>query len=212
MRLRKDPLARETVSQSSLVVADPALKRGLWRNVLKLDPDAVLNLEIGMGRGKFIVQALAMMPDEGWLGLELREEVIAKALSRLEGEEPSNFRILWQNAQLLKDFFEAGEVDNLYLHFSDPWPKARHTKRRLTWKGFLELYAVILAKDGVLNFKTDKQAFFLWSKASFTENGWLILEENLDTPVHPQGLATEYELRFRQFGQPIYALRLKKPD
>ncbi len=210
MRLRRNPKAREEIMASAILAKEPLNLKGQWRRELKLPPEAGLNLEIGMGRGNFIVKAAEQIPHEAWLGLEFREEMIAYAILRLEGKELSNLRFIWQNALLIEELFAPGEISNLYLNFSDPWPKARHSKRRLTHKNFLNLYRGVLAPEGYILFKTDNLDFFKWSKISFSEEGWVIEEEDENSPPQPLGLITEYEMRYRRLGQPIYYLKLKQ--
>lgn len=211
MRLRRNPKAKEIIYGSEMLIKDPSLLAGAWRRFFNLPPSAPLKLEIGMGRGRFIVDAAAAQQESAWLGLEFREEMIAYAMARLEGEIPANLRFLHENAQLLPAFFAPGEVNALYLHFPDPWPKMRHGKRRLTHGAFLALYRQILNPAGRLCFKTDNQEFFRWSEDSFTEEGWQILSRDENTPPHPLGLATEYENRYRRLGQPIFSLELAPP-
>ena len=211
MRLRRIPEAKTEILQSPLLVQDPTQYRGAWRKLLGLPPGAPLRLEVGMGRGKYITAAAQARPAEGFLGLELREEMIYFALRRLQGWQPSNLRFLWQDAALLAEFFAPGEISEILLPFSDPWPKARHSKRRLTSPRFLPLYAHILAATGSLCFKTDNMDFFYWSREQVRAAGFAILAESHDLPPRADALGSEYEQRFRSLGQPIYALRLAKP-
>ncbi|MEG1500661.1 MAG: tRNA (guanosine(46)-N7)-methyltransferase TrmB, partial [Clostridiales bacterium] len=138
--------------------------------------------------------------------------MIYQALLRLEDAAPDNLRFLWAKAEFLGEIFAAQEVNRLYLNFSDPWPKARHHKRRLTYQSFLDIYRYILADDGSLFFKTDNKDFFFWSKEQFLENHWLIAEEDQALPLSKAGFTTEYEDRYRRRGQPIYFLHLQKQE
>lgn len=211
MRLRRLPQAEGVIGESPLVLDEKEAVPGAWRALLGIDPQGVLNLEIGMGRGKFLTAACFKRPEEGWLGLEMRPEMHFMALQRLKGVLPPNLRFLWLNAAILEDIFDEEEIDNIYLPFSDPWPKVRHAKRRLTHELFLSQYQKILAPAGRIIFKTDNKDFYLWSKDSFLEHGWQILDESDDLKANPDNdIPTEYEERYRRRGLPIYYLNLTK--
>jgi len=211
MRLRRMPIAGEEIVKSPLLVQDPHSLSGHWREALGLPQNAVLNLEIGMGKGNYITGMAREYTDQGWIGLELREEMIYLAMRRLQGLEPPNLRFVWKNAVLLPEFFAEGEISRIMLPFSDPWPKSRHAKRRLTYSSFLAIYEKILADDGRLCYKTDNRDFFFWSREMFIEEGWQIIIEDRDLAMDDAYIPTEYELRFRGLGQPIYYLELAKP-
>ncbi len=209
MRLRRQPQAKDFIKKSELLLANPQSLRGHWRSVFASGP---LDLEIGMGKGIFISNCALYYPERNFVGLELREEMLMAAIRRFEGQKPANLRFLWLNALLLPEIFAEGEIDTIYLNFSDPWPKKRHAKRRLTHQSFLHIYAQILRPQGQLFFKTDNRDFYFWSLDSFKENNWLILEQSENLPPAASGLMTEYEQKFRLLGQPIYYCHLQKPD
>ena len=202
MRLRHIPGAAEAVAASPFVLDEKEGQehRGHWRELF--GNDAPLHLEIGMGRGMFILAQAAANPDIDFIGLELREEMIMEALERVEAI-PVNLRFLWVNAGVLPELFAPGEVDRIYLNFPDPWPKSRHAKRRLTAGSFLQQYADILSADGILRFKTDNADLFHWSRNSFSENGWEELSCTFDQPREEAGIISEYETRYRRKGIPI---------
>lgn len=209
MRLRHIPAAREFVAQHPLALdEEQALAcRGQWSRVF--GRVAPLQLEIGMGRGRFLTALAQQRPEINFLGLELREEVLMQAIRRLE-EIPPNLRFLQLDAALLTEVFAPGEIDRLYLNFPDPWPKARHAKRRLTAPAFVRRYHLILANGGQLLFKTDNQALFDWSLPNFEPAGLTVAEVSADLPLENTLVCTEYEARYRRLGQPIYFIRAVK--
>ena len=212
MRLRRMPEAEGIITESPLVLIETDAVPGAWRTLLGLPSESLLNLEIGMGRGRFIADACFRYPDQGWLGLEMRPEMHTMALRRLKGRVPQNLKFLWTNAAYLSEIFAAGEVDQIYLPFSDPWPKVRHAKRRLTHEFFLTRYARILAPQGRIFFKTDNRDFFFWSQEIFLTNGWQIEVASEDLPPVADSILTEYESRYRKRGLPIYFLEVKKGE
>ena len=209
MRLRHIPGAAETISAHEMVFTyDEAIKNnGSWSKVYPaVQP---LHLEIGMGRGKFVFASANVYPKINFLGLEIREAVIYTALER-EVIIPKNCRFLWMDAANLNEVFDQGEIDQIYLNFSDPWPKARHAKRRLTAPTYLEQYQKILKPSGSIRFKTDNEQLFDWSNISFEENGWQAIEISRDLPIEESGIISEYETRFRRMGQPIFFSEWRK--
>ena len=152
-RVRKQPGTREALMQyAPVVVLEPEQNKGNWKAVF--GNDHPIQIEVGMGKGKFVSTMARQNPDINFIGIEVIEEVLLDAVKRMNRAEgiPDNLRLVWINASLLEDLFDAGEVDRIYLNFSDPWPKTRHAKRRLTHKGFLEQYAAILKAEGQVHF------------------------------------------------------------
>ncbi len=211
MRLRHIPGAAEAVAASPLVYDEKKASdhRGKWRELFVNGADAPLHLEIGMGRGRFLLAKALAEPNVDFLGLELRAEMIMEALERTE-EPPANLRFLWLNAALLTELFAPGEIDRIYLNFPDPWPKSRHAKRRLTAESFLRQYEQILAEDGELCFKTDNADLFRWSLWSFQEAGWQEISSTTDQPWEEAGVISEYETRYRRKGIPICCGKWRK--
>ncbi|MCL2678645.1 MAG: tRNA (guanosine(46)-N7)-methyltransferase TrmB [Clostridiales bacterium] len=207
MRLRRQPQAKIAVQASPLVLPDPLALRGKWRGLLGPAP---LRLEIGMGRGRFITAQALSDPQSSYLGLDFREEMVFLALSRLQGHEPANLRFLWCNAALLPEIFAPGELDGLYLNFPDPWPKARHAKRRLTHELFWRQYAQVLAEGGEIRLRTDARDFFEWSLESLRGGPFALLQADYDAPLPEAGEASEYEERYRALGQSIYSAEWRK--
>ncbi len=212
MRLRHIPEAAAIVGANPLVIDEhtaPAY-RGRWREAFAAPSDPAsdgeierpLYLEIGTGRGRFLAALANERPDIDFLGLELREEVLLTALKNAD-PAPPNLRFLWMHAAALGEAFAPGEVGQIFLNFPDPWPKARHAKRRLTAPAYLELYRTLLSAAGGLRFRTDNQELLAWSADNFQAAGWRLEEWSQDLPVDPAMPLTEYEARWRRLGMPI---------
>ncbi|MCD8125836.1 MAG: tRNA (guanosine(46)-N7)-methyltransferase TrmB [Lachnospiraceae bacterium] len=168
-----------------------------------------LHVEIGMGKGQFLTEMARAHPDINYLGIEKFSSVLVRAVQKQEALEFPNLRLIRMDAEDLLSAFAEGEVDRIYLNFSDPWPKDRHAKRRLTSENFLRRYDVILAKEGRLEFKTDNRELFDFSLESIRDHGWQLLAVTYD--LHHSELAegnirTEYEERFSALGHPICKL------
>ena len=213
-RVRKQPGTREALMQyAPIVVLEPEQHKGKWQDVFgNANP---IQMEVGMGKGKFISTMARQHPEINFIGVEVIEEVLLDAVKRMNRAEgiPENLRLVWINASLLEDLFLPGEVDRIFLNFSDPWPKTRHAKRRLTHKGFLDQYAAILKAEGQVHFKTDNQGLFEFSLNEFSACGWRLQNIQLDMYQKlPEGnVATEYETKFHNQGMPIYRLEAVKP-
>ncbi|MDD4570873.1 MAG: threonine synthase [Clostridia bacterium] len=212
MRLRRIAGTKEKLlDYKNIIIMKPAEKKGLWREYFGNDNKIIL--EIGCGRGLFITTAAKLYPHNNYIGLELREEMVYDCVRRLGDELPTNLAFLWQEASLLTEIFAQGEVDKIYLNFSDPWPKTKHHKRRLTHPRFLRLYQEILAPDGEINFKTDNEDLFRFSLLQFKDKGFRVSDIDWDYPFQAafEDVATEYENRYRKQGKPIYRLTAKQP-
>ena len=158
MRLRNIPGARETIAESQWIVQDPASCKGKWKE--RFGNDHPVHLEIGTGKGKFINQLAAENPDINYVGIEKYSSVLIRALDKLDESQIGNLLFIRGDAELICEYFGEGEVEKIYLNFSDPWPKDRHAKRRLPSKEYLRRFAQILTKDGTIEFKTDNRALF----------------------------------------------------
>ncbi len=205
MRLRHIPGVEEEVLASPYVFQEPESRRGRWDEAFPVKQP--LRLEIGMGKGKFISQLAAENPGINYIGIEAYPSVMIKAVGKQAQLQLPNLGFLWLNAVKLEEVFAPGEVDRIYLNFSDPWPKDRHAKRRLTAPGFLKLYKTILAPDGCIEFKTDNTALFDWSVESVREAGWTVTALTHDLHHDPElcagNIMTEYEEKFSGRGQAI---------
>lgn len=161
MRLRHIKGAEEQIAESPYVIQDPQGLKGKWHEFFgNQNP---VRIEVGMGKGKFIMELAEKKPDVNYIGIERYSSVLLRGLQKRSQLELSNIYFMRIDALELADVFDAGEVDRIYLNFSDPWPKDRHAKRRLTSDRFLPIYDQILKKDGIIEFKTDNQDLFRYS-------------------------------------------------
>ncbi|MED4453180.1 tRNA (guanosine(46)-N7)-methyltransferase TrmB [Metabacillus fastidiosus] len=205
MRLRNKPWASDFISQyPQYLIQAPENQKGKWNELF--GNDNPIHIEVGTGKGQFITGMAKQNPNINYIGIELSENVVVLALQKLVDVELPNVKLLNVNANDLTNIFEKGEVGQVYLNFSDPWPKKRHIKRRLTYKTFLALYETILADKGEIHFKTDNQGLFEYSLMSFSEYGLLLKYVSLD--LHNSNMEgnimTEYEEKFSKKGQRIY--------
>ena len=205
MRLRKKPwIARALEDYTGKELLEDHLEeyRGNWSKLLG---DRPVHMEIGCGKGKFLAEMSQLHPEIGYLGMETQRDICYHAVKKIRELELPNERILRANAEHLLDWFAPGEVEQLYLNFSDPWPKARHATRRLTYRGFLATYKTILKPGGHLRFKTDNDDLFAFSVEEFQAFGLTILELSHD--LHHTDILneaqTEYEEKFSGKGKNI---------
>lgn len=208
MRLRNKPWAKPLIQENpQYVVTDPAALRGNWQS--RFEKEQPLYIEIGMGKGRFIVEMAKKYPERNFIGLEMQTVATGIALKKqLEAKLP-NLQLVCANGSGLTEFFEPNEVSGIYLNFSDPWPKNRNEKRRLTYKSFLVQYEEVMQADGHLEFKTDNRGLFEYSLTSLNNYGMVFDQVWLDlhqTPDVEDNVMTEYEEKFSQKGQPIYKL------
>ncbi|MFJ5715891.1 tRNA (guanosine(46)-N7)-methyltransferase TrmB [Neobacillus sp. NPDC093127] len=210
MRLRNKPWAKDKIEQHpQYIVANPEMYKGKWYEVF--GNEQPLHIEVGTGKGQFVTEMARANPDINYMGIELYDSVIVAALERLIEADLPNLRLLNVNAVDLEKYFAKNDVDRVYLNFSDPWPKVRHEKRRLTYKDFLKLYEDILVDKGEIHFKTDNQGLFEYSLMSFSDYGLLLKYVSLD--FHKSGyqgnIMTEYEEKFSEKGNRIYRCEVK---
>lgn len=210
MRLRNKPWASEYIAQHpELVISNPQHHKGNWHKVFVNNNP--IHIEVGTGKGQFIIGMAKQNPHINYIGIELYQSVLVSSLQKLEQEPLPNLKLLNINAKDLMDIFEKNEVERIYLNFSDPWPKNRHEKRRLTYKAFLDIYKNIMVDGGEIHFKTDNQGLFEYSLKSFSEYGLLLTFVSLD--LHNSdfegNIMTEYEEKFSKKGQRIYRAEVK---
>ncbi len=209
MRLRKINGALEALEKNEYYfIKNPKENKGQWKNVFNNQNE--IHLEVGCGKGNFIIGMAKAYPNVNFIALEKFESVLIRALEKMEAEEIPNLKIVHADATDLCEMFSDGEVSTMYLNFSDPWPKTRHAKRRLTYKTFLELYSKILVSDGVIIQKTDNRSLFEYSLESFSQNGWYL--KNISLDLHKTDMfnvMTEYEVKKSKLG-PIYRLEARK--
>ena len=210
MRLRNIPGADEVVANSSYCINNPAQYKGLYKTEI-FNNDNPIHIEIGMGKGQFITTLAKQNPDINYIGIERYTSVLLRAIQKVEEEDIPNLRFICFDAAEILDIFSCYEVDRIYLNFSDPWPKDRHSKRRLTSSNFLNRYNSILAKDGHIEFKTDNKGLFDFS-VEVIENHplWKIDAITYDLHNDPSmnigNVMTEYEEKFSSQGNPIFKL------
>ncbi len=208
MRLRNVPGADDALAASPLVIKNEESARGKWGEVFgNSNP---IEIEIGMGKGQFIIEMARRNPDVNFIGIEKFSSVLVRALEKMEKEpEITNLRFIRMDAEIAPNVFAEDEVANIYLNFSDPWPKDRHAKRRLTSKQFFARYDKFLAKDGRVIFKTDNRGLFDFSLEQVPEAGWVLEGHTFDlaNSSYAEGnVMTEYEAKFTALGQPINKL------
>lgn len=208
MRLRNIPGADEAIADSPHCIQEPMAEKGRWH--LIFGNENPIHIEIGMGKGQFIMQFAKDHPDINYIGIERYSSVLLRALQKMEVEPLPNIRFLCMDASMITEVFDKEEVAKIYLNFSDPWPKERHAKRRLTSRQFFERYDKILAGNGVVEFKTDNDDLFAFSMEEVAEAGWTLDAHTFDLhhdPVLNEGnVMTEYEEKFSSLGHPIHKL------
>lgn len=208
MRLRNVPGSREAIAESNLAINEPQVLKGKWNE--EFGNNNPIRIEIGMGKGRFITQLALENPDINYVGIEKYSSVLIRAIEKCQDIEVPNLRFIRMEAEYICDVFYKEEVDRIYLNFSDPWPKDRHAKRRLTSKQFFERYDNILKKDGVVEFKTDNDLLFQFSLEQVPEAGWNLVAQTWDlhndSEMVKGNVMTEYESKFSQMGNPIHKL------
>lgn len=206
MRLRNITGSREIIGESEFVIHDPEGQKGNWPEIF--GNNNPIHIEIGMGKGRFIMETAKAHPDINYVGIEKYSSVLLRAVQKIEQEPLSNVRFIRMDAEAVADVFDMEEVGRIYLNFSDPWPKDRHAKRRLPSREFLRRYDEILIKDGVIEFKTDNHDLFRFALEELDLAGWKLLQmtEDLhhDEEMLSGNVMTEYEEKFSALGNPIY--------
>ena len=212
MRLRNIPGADEAIADSPHCIQEPMAEKGRWH--LIFGNENPIHIEIGMGKGQFIMKLAKEHPDINYIGIERYSSVLLRALQKMEIEPLPNIRFLCMDASIITEVFDKEEVAKIYLNFSDPWPKERHAKRRLTSRQFFERYDKILAGNGVVEFKTDNDDLFAFSMEEVAEAGWTLDAHTFDLhhdPVLNEGnVMTEYEEKFSSLGHPIHKLSARR--
>ena len=209
MRMRKKKHTEDRIlACESVNITNPEEYMGKWH---ELCGDRKLCLEIGCGKGSFVYgMSKKHKDDRFFVAMEVVRDVIMLAMEKITAdEEIDNVRFIAGDARDLPKFFAPGEIDEIYLNFSDPWPKSRHAKRRLTYRAFLEIYKNLLAPDGVLYFKTDNRPFFDFSLEEFPEAGYDLSDVTFDlhnSPYNADNVVTEYEATFSARGFTINRL------
>jgi tRNA (guanine-N7-)-methyltransferase len=207
MRLRNIKGSREAVAENEYVVHNPEEYKGKWNALF--NNNNPIHIEIGMGKGRFIMQMALENPDINYIGIEKYSSVLLRALEKRKEIELTNLYFIRYDAEYLTDIFAGDEIARIYLNFSDPWPKDRHAKRRLTSKEFLRKYDECLKKEGEVVFKTDNRPLFDFSLEEVKFAGWELKDVTYDlhnSEYLPGNVMTEYEERFVSEGVPINRL------
>jgi tRNA (guanine-N(7)-)-methyltransferase len=217
MRLRGRKGIRESLeSQPELVVLDASPYKGRWREFF--GNDRPIHVELGMGKGRFISEMSVRYPDINFVGVDMYDELLRRASEKARtawearGEQnPPNLALLRANIEGIETMFAPGEIERIYLNFSDPWPKSKHARRRLTHPRFLRRYIELLNERGEIHFKTDSQPLFEFSLNSFAEME--LTMRNISLHLHKDGpredlVFTEYEMKFMEKGQNIHRVEV----
>ena len=207
MRLRNIAGSREVIAESKYTVKDPEQKKGLWKKEI-FGNDNEIHIEIGMGKGRFIMDMAALHPDINYVGIEKYSSVLLRAIQKQEELQLPNVIFIRMDAEDITEVFDESEVGRIYLNFSDPWPKDRHAKRRLPSREFLKRYDKILKADGVVEFKTDNEGLFTFARDEVEPAGWNIdaitYDLHNDEVMNEGNVMTEYEEKFSSLGNPIF--------
>jgi len=207
MRLRNIAGSREVIAESKYTVKDPEQKKGLWKKEI-FGNDNEIHIEIGMGKGRFIMDMAALHPNINYVGIEKYSSVLLRAIQKQEELQLPNVIFIRMDAEDITEVFDESEVGRIYLNFSDPWPKDRHAKRRLPSREFLKRYDKILKKDGVVEFKTDNEGLFTFARDEVEPAGWNIdaitYDLHNDEVMNEGNVMTEYEEKFSSLGNPIF--------
>ncbi|PZE20779.1 tRNA (guanosine(46)-N7)-methyltransferase TrmB [Paenibacillus xerothermodurans] len=216
MRLRGRKGIREALeAQPELIVLNPADYKGKWHEVF--GNDRPIYVELGMGKGRFISQHSLLNPNINYIGVDMYDELLRRAAEKAIGAREgsgvtlANLKLALFNIEKIEDIFAANELERIYLNFSDPWPKKRHARRRLTHANFVHKYIEILNDRGEIHFKTDSRSLFEFSLNSFADMG--LRMRNISLDLHAEGLRTdlvltEYESKFYERGVNIHRVEV----
>lgn len=209
MRLRNIPGAGEVIDNSPYYIKEPVELKGKWHDFL--GNNNPIHIEVGMGKGRFLMDLARLHPEINYIGIERYTSVLLRAVQKMQEDELPNVHFLCIDAATLPDIFDRNEVDRIYLNFSDPWPKDRHARRRLTSSEFLARYDLFLAPDGRIEFKTDNQDLFTFSLEEIESSDKWHLDASTrdlhhDAAMNEGNIMTEYEEKFSAVGNPICKL------
>lgn len=205
MRVRNRKGATELLeAHPQYVILNPADAKGRWQEIF--GNNHPIHVEVGSGKGAFVSGMAKANSEINYIGIDIQKSVLSYALDKVLATSVPNIKLLWVDGSDLTDYFEDGEIDRLYLNFSDPWPKKRHEKRRLTYQSFLATYQQILPENGEIHFKTDNRGLFEYSLVSFSQYGMKLKGVWLDLHASDfeDNVLTEYEQKFANKGQVIY--------
>ena len=204
MRLKHIKDADKIINRSTYIIENPEEYKGLWNKLFNNDNN--IEIEIGTGKGKFIIEKALQNPNINFIGIEKYDSPLVGAVKKLEELDINNLRLICYDALTIDNVFDR-EISKIYLNFSDPWPKKRHTKRRLTSNRFLEKYDLIFKDTKRIEMKTDNDDLFEYSCESLTNYGYKIIEKDTN---HISNITTEYEDKFRNIGKNINYINVVK--
>ena len=204
MRLKHIKDADKIINRSTYIIENPEEYKGLWNKLFNNDNN--IEIEIGTGKGKFIIEKALQNPNINFIGIEKYDSPLVGAVKKLEELDINNLRLICYDALTIDNVFDR-EISKIYLNFSDPWPKKRHTKRRLTSNRFLEKYDLIFKDTKRIEIKTDNDDLFNYSCESITKYGYKIIEKDTN---HISDITTEYEDKFRSIGKNINYISVVK--
>jgi len=203
------------IASCPFVVQEPESCRGRWAEVF--GNENPIHIEVGMGKGRFLMDMAVLHPEINYIGIEMYDSVLLRAVQKREKLETElkNLFFIRMDARQLPEVFAEGEVDRIYLNFSDPWPKARHARRRLTSNEFFKLYDKVLTADGTVEFKTDNRPLFDFSVEELKTSELFVLDQlsydlHNDSKMNQGNIMTEYEAKFSSMGNPICKLIAKR--
>lgn len=206
MRLRNITGSREVIADSEYTIKEPETAKGKWKEIF--GNDHPIYIEVGMGKGRFLIDMAVAHPEVNFVGIEKFSSVLLRAIQKMEENPLTNVKFIRMEAETIVEVFDKKEVDRIYLNFSDPWPKDRHAKRRLPSRQFLARYNEILIPEGQLEFKTDNKDLFDFALEELEPAGWKIKEITYDLHKDEKmsvgNIMTEYEEKFSSKGNPIY--------
>lgn len=208
MRLKNVKGAKEYIEKSPYIIKNPENYKGKYKKIF--NNNNIIQVEIGMGKGDFIIEMAKRNPNINYIGIEMFDSVIVRAVQKLENTNINNLKLIRYDATNIEKIFK-NEIDTIYLNFSDPWPKNRHEHRRLTSRIFLERYDKVFKGEKHIIQKTDNRNLFEYSLISFTNYGYIIKDISLN--LHDDirdNIETEYEKKFVKMGLPIYMVEISK--
>ena len=205
MRLRNVKGSREMIATNDFVVHEEETMKGKWHDFF--GNENPIHIEVGMGKGRFIIDMAKLHPEINYIGIEKYSSVLVRAIEKQTIEQLPNLVFIRMDAEAIENVFEKDEVAYIYLNFSDPWPKDRHARRRLTSVQFLNRYVNFLAADGGLTFKTDNRPLFDFAVEELEPAGWkaqvITYDLHNDAALMEGNVMTEYEEKFSSVGNPI---------
>lgn len=206
MRRRKKPGAKdELLKLDNMLILNPEEHKGNWKDIAN---NKKIHVELGTGRGQFINTLAEKHRDTFFIGIEIKEEILLDAVRKSIDKDLDNIKYLWHDINHIDSIFDEGEIERLYINFCDPWPKKRHSSRRLIHRNFLDKYKKILNSNGEIHFKTDGEELFEFSLNEILEMGYIVRDVslNLYREENSNTIKTEYEEKFIAQGKKIYRL------